>query len=70
MPARLRRRGGRDLENLRARTDLREGRRIGAGHPDLGAERFELAIERGAAFRIEVGDHFIEQQDRSKRTFR
>src|SRR5687767_4273467 len=54
----------RDLEHLRTLLDLRERRRVGAGHPDLRAERLELAIERGAPARIEMGDDLVEQQQR------
>ena len=56
----------RDLEKFGAGFDIRKGGGIGAGHPDLGAELLELGIERGAARRIEMGDHLVEQQHRRK----
>ncbi len=57
---------GIDLKHLRALLDLRERGRVGAGHPHLRAELFELAIERGAPSRIEMGDDLVEQQQRRK----
>ena len=51
--------------NICARVgDLGERRRIGAGHPDLRAERCERIVQRGAAAGIEMGDDFVEQQQR------
>src|ERR1043166_856727 len=46
---------GRHREHLRARRDVGERGRIGAGHPDLRAEPLEVVVERGAAPRIEMG---------------
>lgn len=53
-----------DLEDPRACTDIGEACRIGAGHPDLGAERGEFIEQRDPAARIEMGDHLVEQQQR------
>src|SRR5271166_3849918 len=52
---------GRDVEYGGTLHHVGECRRIGAGHPHLGAEPFELIIERGAPHRIEVGDDLVEQ---------
>ena len=46
--------------------DLRERRGVGAGHPSLHAELLQLAIERGAARRVEMRDDLIQQQHRCK----
>ena len=53
-------------QNVRPPGDVAESRRIGAGHPDLGAERCERIIERGAPSGIEMRHHLIEQEERRK----
>ena len=44
--------------------DVGKGRRIGAGHPDLRADRCQRVIERGAAQGIEMRHDLVEQHHR------
>ena len=55
---------GVDGDDLTAVADLGEGRRIGPGHPDLGAERGQFGEQCGAAAGVEIRYHLVEQQQR------
>ena len=55
---------GIDVENLAGCADLGECGRIGAGHPDLRAERRQFIEQRLAPVGIEMRDHLVEQQQR------
>ena len=55
---------GTDFDHRRVAVDLGKQRRIGAGHPHLGAELREFRVQRRAPRRIEMRDHLVEQQHR------
>src|SRR3569623_1753622 len=53
-----------DLESVRAIAGFGECSGVGAGHPDLCAERCEFVEQCCATARIEMCHHFVEQQQR------
>src|ERR1700674_2259445 len=52
------------VENLAAWADIGERRRVGAGHPDLGAEFCKFLKQRLAPGGIEMRHYLVEQQQR------
>src|SRR5260370_14472245 len=54
----------RHLDDHRVIADLGKQCRIGTRHPNLAAKLRQLDMQRGASGGVEMGDDFVEQQDR------